>query len=99
MTAKGRCRTIWDRDNKIPAPQRPEVTTRTHVLQSHNLLPQLCSVRALNRGEQETWVKRGEDTRIVSLVAYLYAAEQKLTMLSWLPLFVILLCAACMWSS
>jgi len=65
-----------------------------HVLQSHNLLPQLCSVRALNRGEQETWVKRGEDTRIVSLVAYLYAAEQKLTMLSWLPLFVILLCAA-----
>jgi len=29
-------------------------------------------------------VKRGEDTRIVSLVAYLYAAEQKLTMLSWL---------------
>ena len=84
MTAKGRCRTIWDRDNKIPAPQRLEVTTRTHVLQSHNLLPQLCSVRALNRGEQETWVKRGEDTRIVSLVAYLYAAEQKLTMLSWL---------------
>jgi len=40
---------------KIPAPRRPEVTTRTHVLQSHNLLPQLCSVRALNRSEQETW--------------------------------------------
>jgi hypothetical protein len=34
-------------------------------------------------------VKRGEDTRIVSLVAYLYAAEQKLTMLSWLAFFVI----------
>ncbi len=57
MTANGRCRTIWFRDNKT-------FTAATGGYHAHACVSiaasEFCSVLALNRGKQETWYNAGE---------------------------------------